>query len=116
MTEHPKKKRKVAVASDQPCWTENDRSVLVRLVKQCQKLGSEGSSGSWKNFLKVIWFFNCVNVPESNTVLLVCKVLVHIQVKYPKFRSQDPSQHHWKVRSPEVIFPAKVTLIDFPPN
>ena len=53
MTEHPKKKRKVAVASDQPCWTENDRNVLVRLVKQCQKLGSEGSSGSWKNFLKV---------------------------------------------------------------
>ncbi|CAL8460769.1 g300 [Coccomyxa elongata] len=70
MTEHPKKKRKVAVGSDQPCWTENDRNVLVRLVKQCQKLGSEGSSGSWKNFLKV---------------------------RYPKFRSQDPSHYHWKV-------------------
>lgn len=69
MTEHPKKKRKVAVSSDQPCWTENDRNVLVRLVKQCQKLGSEGSSGGWKNFLKVV-SVHCVVLRETHTVLL----------------------------------------------
>jgi hypothetical protein len=53
MTENRKRKRKVLDSSGQTCWTENDRNVLIRLVKQCQKLGSEGSSGEWKTFLKV---------------------------------------------------------------
>ena len=53
---------------------------------------------------------------ELYSLLLVCEVLVHIQVKYPKFRSQDPSQHHWKVRSFKAIFGATIALPDFPPD
>jgi hypothetical protein len=34
-------------------WTEHDAALLIRLVRQCQKLGSSGAHGEWKAFLKV---------------------------------------------------------------
>ncbi len=59
MTEIKKRKRKDLDSSEESCWTEKDRNVLIRLVKQCQKLGSEGSSGDWKTFLKVLGCLYC---------------------------------------------------------
>ena len=49
------KKRKIAEISLQKQWkwSKKDVTVLVRLVKQCQKLESAGNHGDWKTFLKV---------------------------------------------------------------
>ena len=48
------KRKRTAEAPNSWSWTEYDSSLLIRLVRQCQKLGSSGVHGEWKTFLKVL--------------------------------------------------------------
>ena len=54
MNVNRKRKAEGASAPNTRSWTEHDGSLLIRLVRQCQKQGSSGVHGEWKTFLKVL--------------------------------------------------------------
>lgn len=80
-------------------WTEHDAALLIRLVRQCQKLGSSGAHGEWKAFLKVSAFPYKLDIASSHPhQRFKLHVSCCLQAQYPKLRSQDPALHHWRVR------------------
>ena len=76
----PKKRKNIEVEAPVPNerqWSRKDLNLLIRLAKQCQKLGSQGIHGDWKTYLKA-WKPLSLALPCPSTSCCTAKALLHV--------------------------------------